>query len=55
MSVVAGKTWMDRNAPSNLLDTPSSAYDDSEKLIKKWHKKRNEEIEKKKYGCISNI
>ncbi len=37
MSVIAGKTCMDRNAPKNLLDTPKSAYVDSEKLIKKWH------------------
>ncbi len=38
MSVVAGKTCMDRNAPQNLLDSPKSAYEDSEKLIKKWHR-----------------
>ena len=39
MCVVAGKTCMDRNAPNYLLDTVNSSYDDSKKLIEKWHKK----------------
>jgi len=38
MSVVAGKTCMDRNAPKDLIDNVQSSYCDSEKLIKKWHK-----------------
>lgn len=33
----AGKTCMDRNAPDNLRDTPQSAYDDSKRLLQKWH------------------
>lgn len=33
----AGKTCMDRNAPDNLRDTPQSAYDDSKRLLRKWH------------------
>ena len=38
MCVVAGKNAMDRNAPKALLDTPQSAYDESKKLIHKWHR-----------------
>ncbi len=33
----AGKTCMDRNAPADLLDTAQSAYDDSKRLLEKWH------------------
>jgi guanine deaminase len=33
----AGKTCMDRNAPEALRDTPQSAYDDSKRLLQKWH------------------
>ncbi|MFZ1725887.1 MAG: guanine deaminase [Albidovulum sp.] len=33
----AGKTCMDRNAPEGLCDTPRSAYDDSKRLLEKWH------------------
>jgi guanine deaminase len=32
-----GKTCMDRNAPDGLRDTPQSAYDDSRRLLEKWH------------------
>jgi guanine deaminase len=39
MRVIAGKVLMDRNAPSALLDTAKSGYDDSKALIKKWHGK----------------
>ena len=35
--VWAGKTCMDRNAPEGLRDTPQSAYDDSRRLLEKWH------------------
>lgn len=35
--IVAGKTCMDRNAPEGLLDTARSAYDDSRRLLEKWH------------------
>jgi len=35
--VWAGKTCMDRNAPSALLDTAQSAYDDSARLLGSWH------------------
>ncbi len=34
---VAGKTCMDREAPEGLLDTATSAYDDSKELLEKWH------------------
>jgi guanine deaminase len=37
MRLATGKVMMDRNAPDYLLDTPKSAYDDSKKLIGKWH------------------
>jgi guanine deaminase len=33
----AGKTCMDRNAPEALRDTAQSAYDDSKRLLRKWH------------------
>ena len=33
----AGKVLMDRNAPEALRDTPQSAYDDSKRLIERWH------------------
>lgn len=36
--MIAGKVLMDRNAPDFLRDTPESAYEDSKKLIQKWHK-----------------
>ena len=34
---VTGKTCMDRNAPENLRDTAQSAYDDSKRLLERWH------------------
>ena len=37
MRVYAGKTCMDRNAPDGLRDTPQSAYDDSKRLLTRWH------------------
>jgi len=37
MRIYAGKTCMDRNAPPGLLDTAQSAYDDSRRLLQKWH------------------
>jgi guanine deaminase len=39
MRLFAGKTCMDRNAPEGLLDTAQSAYDDSKRLLEKWHGK----------------
>ncbi|MFN6952851.1 MAG: guanine deaminase [Albidovulum sp.] len=33
----AGKTCMDRNAPEGLRDTAQSAYDESKRLLEKWH------------------
>lgn len=39
MRLIAGKVMMDRNAPDFLVDTPQKSYDDSEALIKKWHKR----------------
>ncbi len=37
MRLYAGKTCMDRNAPEGLRDTVQSAYDDSKRLLQKWH------------------
>ena len=37
LRMIAGKVMMDRNAPSNLLDTAESSYRDSKALIEKWH------------------
>ncbi len=37
VAAVAGKTCMDRNAPDGLRDTVASAYDDSKRLLEKWH------------------
>ncbi|MFN3991555.1 MAG: guanine deaminase [Tabrizicola flagellatus] len=37
MRLFAGKTCMDRNAPEGLRDTAQSAYDDSKRLLQKWH------------------
>jgi guanine deaminase len=37
MRIYAGKTCMDRNAPEGLRDTAQSAYDDSKRLLEKWH------------------
>ncbi|MDA6076100.1 amidohydrolase family protein [Edwardsiella anguillarum] len=39
MLLISGKVMMDRNAPDYLLDTAESAYQDSERLIQKWHNK----------------
>ena len=38
LRMICGKILMDRNAPDYLMDTPESAYEDSKKLIQKWHK-----------------
>lgn len=37
LRMIAGKVLMDRHAPEALTDTPKSAYEDSKKLIEKWH------------------
>ncbi|UWQ20387.1 guanine deaminase [Jannaschia sp. W003] len=37
MRVWGGKTCMDRNAPDDLRDTARSAYDDSKRLLERWH------------------
>lgn len=37
MAMIAGKVMMDRNAPEAVLDTPQQGYDDSKRLIEKWH------------------
>lgn len=36
--MIAGKVMMDRNAPDFLSDTAETAYQDSKRLIEKWHK-----------------
>jgi len=38
MRMISGKVMMDRNAPSFLVDTPESSYQESKRLIQKWHK-----------------
>jgi len=35
--MIAGKVLMDRNAPPALLDTPETGYEDSRRLLEKWH------------------
>ncbi|MGE5341406.1 MAG: guanine deaminase [Candidatus Omnitrophota bacterium] len=37
MRMIAGKVMMDRHAPPYLLDTPIQSYDESKRLIRKWH------------------
>lgn len=37
LRLVAGKTLMDRNAPDGLRDTAPSGYDESKRLIERWH------------------
>jgi len=37
MLMVGGKVMMDRNAPDALCDTAQSGYDDTRKLIERWH------------------
>ncbi|GAB5414403.1 MAG: guanine deaminase [Congregibacter sp.] len=39
MRMIAGKVWMDQNAPAELCDTAQTAYDDSKDLIARWHNK----------------
>lgn len=35
--MIAGKALMDRNAPAALLDTAAGGYEDSLRLMEKWH------------------
>ena len=35
--MLTGKVLMDRNAPDALLDTAESGYEDSRRLLEKWH------------------
>ena len=37
MRLIAGKVMMDRNAPDKLLDTAETSYEDSKRLIERWH------------------
>ncbi len=39
MALISGKTMMDRNAPSDLLDTAEQAGLDTQRLIVDWHNK----------------
>ncbi|MEO1112084.1 MAG: guanine deaminase [Pseudomonadota bacterium] len=39
MMMLGGKTMMDRNAPPELCDTAQDSYDDSKRLLAKWHEK----------------
>lgn len=38
MRMISGKVMMNRHAPDFLVDTAESSYEDSKKLIQKWHK-----------------
>lgn len=38
LRMISGKVMMDRNAPDFLRDTAESSYEDSKRLIQKWHK-----------------
>ncbi len=35
--MIAGKVMMDRNCPPDLCDTAESSYEDSKRLIERWH------------------
>ena len=37
LRLIAGKVMMDRNCPEFLRDTAQSSYDDSKRLIERWH------------------
>ncbi|WP_299841388.1 guanine deaminase [uncultured Paracoccus sp.] len=37
MAMIAGKVMMDRNALPAVQDTPQQGYDDSKRLLEKWH------------------
>ncbi|THK39082.1 guanine deaminase [Ensifer sp. MPMI2T] len=37
MLMIGGKVMMDRNAPEALSDTPEKGYDETKRLIDKWH------------------
>ena len=37
VAIISGKTMMDRNAPQELCDDPSTGIRDSEALIERWH------------------
>ncbi|MGI0485191.1 guanine deaminase [Pantanalinema rosaneae CENA516] len=39
LRMIAGKVMMDRHAPDFLTDTATSSYEDSKRLIQKWHKR----------------
>ena len=39
MRLITGKVLMDRNAPEGLRDTAQTGYDDSKRLIARWHDK----------------
>ncbi len=39
LRMIAGKVLMDRNCPEYLQDTPEQGYQESKKLIEKWHGK----------------
>jgi guanine deaminase len=37
LRMILGKVLMDRNAPASLLDTPERSYEESTRLIQRWH------------------
>lgn len=39
LRMISGKVMMDRNAPDFITDTAETSYQDSKRLIEKWHKR----------------
>ncbi|MAZ82940.1 MAG: guanine deaminase [Hoeflea sp.] len=37
LMMIGGKVMMDRNAPGKLTDTPESSYEDTKRIISRWH------------------
>lgn len=37
LMMIGGKVMMDRNAPGKLTDTPEKSYEDTKKIISRWH------------------
>ncbi|MAY61587.1 MAG: guanine deaminase [Rhizobiales bacterium] len=37
LMMIGGKVMMDRNAPGKLTDTPEKSYEDTKKVISRWH------------------
>jgi len=56
MRMITGKMMMNRNAPANLTDTTQSGYEDSLRLIERWHAKgRNRYVITPRFAITSTI